>query len=139
MSSRSYLDHFASSVWLICLNDHMAAPRRRSVVQFMGEDSSKCGYCRSGQESSVSSGMWCHSLTVEDYQELVDRGWRRAGCYVYKPKMQCTCCPQYPIRLDVHKFQLNRVSLVTAWSACFIALLNQADVTSTCTVTIYCS
>jgi len=23
--------------------------------------------------------MWAHSLTVEDYQDLLDRGWRRWG------------------------------------------------------------
>ena len=24
-------------------------------------------------------GMWAHSLNVEDYQQLIDRGWRRSG------------------------------------------------------------
>lgn len=23
------------------------------------------------------SGMWAHSMTVQDYQDLIDRGWRR--------------------------------------------------------------
>lgn len=23
------------------------------------------------------AGMWAHSLTVQDYQDLIDRGWRR--------------------------------------------------------------
>jgi len=22
-------------------------------------------------------GMWAHYMTVEDYQDLIDRGWRR--------------------------------------------------------------
>lgn len=26
---------------------------------------------------SFISGMWAHSMTVQDYQDLIDRGWRR--------------------------------------------------------------
>lgn len=43
-------------------------------------------------------GMWADQLTVNDYQDLIDRGWRRSGKYCYKPIMNQTCCPQYPIR-----------------------------------------
>jgi len=25
----------------------------------------------------VLLGMWAHYMTVEDYQDLIDRGWRR--------------------------------------------------------------
>jgi len=25
----------------------------------------------------VLLGMWAHTMTVEDYQDLIDRGWRR--------------------------------------------------------------
>ncbi|KPP76883.1 hypothetical protein Z043_103734 [Scleropages formosus] len=42
--------------------------------------------------------MWSHTMTVQDYQDLIDRGWRRSGKYVYKPIMNKTCCPQYTIR-----------------------------------------
>lgn len=33
----------------------------------------------SGRASQVPcfAGMWAHSLTVQDYQDLIDRGWRR--------------------------------------------------------------
>lgn len=24
-----------------------------------------------------STGMWSHTMTVQDYQDLIDRGWRR--------------------------------------------------------------
>ena len=72
-------------------------------------------------------------MTVEDYQDLIDRGWRRwivifksfsftavlvclmlryfmlrSGCYVYKPTMSQTCCPQYPIRCKVSEFKLSK-------------------------------
>lgn len=81
-----------------------------SVVQYIGENASTCGYCHSQEDTSVSSGLYCHSLQVEQYQQLVDRGWRRSGCYLYKPNMQRTCCPQYTIRLDVNKFSANKVA-----------------------------
>ncbi|XP_062851047.1 arginyl-tRNA--protein transferase 1 isoform X2 [Trichomycterus rosablanca] len=49
--------------------------------------------------------MWAHSMTVQDYQDLIDRGWRRSGKYVYKPVMNKTCCPQYTIRCHALNFQ----------------------------------
>nr|XP_058154237.1 arginyl-tRNA--protein transferase 1 isoform X11 [Dasypus novemcinctus] len=56
----------------------------------------------------ASEGMWAHSLTVQDYQDLIDRGWRRSGKYVYKPVMNQTCCPQYTIRCRPLQFQLSK-------------------------------
>ncbi|KAL9230188.1 hypothetical protein vseg_005574 [Gypsophila vaccaria] len=74
--------------------DVMEAGRRRS----------SCGYCKSGQRSSISHGLWARSLTIADYQELLDRGWRRSGCFLYKPEMESTCCPAYTIRLKADRF-----------------------------------
>lgn len=56
----------------------------------------------------VSFGMWAHAMTVQDYQDLVDRGWRRSGKYVYKPIMDETCCPQYTIRCHALNFQPSK-------------------------------
>uniref|UniRef100_A0A8I5KQW8 Arginyltransferase 1 n=1 Tax=Homo sapiens TaxID=9606 RepID=A0A8I5KQW8_HUMAN len=68
-----------------------------SVVDyFPSEDFYRCGYCKN-ESGSRSNGMWAHSMTVQDYQDLIDRGWRRSGKYVYKPVMNQTCCPQYTI------------------------------------------
>ncbi|XP_058154242.1 arginyl-tRNA--protein transferase 1 isoform X9 [Dasypus novemcinctus] len=48
-----------------------------SVVEYKGlKTGYHCGYCDS-QEGKASCGMWAHSLTVQDYQDLIDRGWRR--------------------------------------------------------------
>ncbi|XP_074287228.1 arginyl-tRNA--protein transferase 1 isoform X2 [Silene latifolia] len=84
-----------------------------SVVVDVGRRRSSCGYCKSGARSSVSHGLWARSLTIADYQELLDRGWRRSGCYLYKPEMESTCCPSYTIRLKADKFtpskEQNRV------------------------------
>lgn len=52
--------------------------------------------------------MWAHSLTVQDYQDLIDRGWRRSGSYCYKPEMDTTCCPSYTIKCDAMNFRLNK-------------------------------
>lgn len=43
-------------------------------------------------------GMWASCLTVQAYQDLIDRGWRRSGKYCYKSTMDKTCCPLYTIR-----------------------------------------
>lgn len=47
---------------------------------------------------STTSGMTAHFLSVEDYQDLIDRGWRRSGKYCYKPSNRTTCCPSYTIK-----------------------------------------
>jgi hypothetical protein len=46
----------------------------------------------------------CHSSS----QELVDRGWRRSGTYLYRAWSEETCCPLYTIRLDTGKFQQSK-------------------------------
>lgn len=72
-------------------------------------------------------GMWAYHLTCSDYQQLIDRGWRRSGQYLYKPNLEQTwvsrcgvlvpadhrslrrsCCPQYTIRLDSHNFKPSK-------------------------------
>ncbi|XP_059708083.1 arginyl-tRNA--protein transferase 1 isoform X1 [Haemorhous mexicanus] len=79
-----------------------------SIVEFFGgEDGYRCGYCRS-DTGNLSHGMWAHSMTVQDYQDLIDRGWRRSGKYVYKPIMNQTCCPQYTIRCRALQFQASK-------------------------------
>lgn len=52
--------------------------------------------------------MWAETLTVQDYQNLIDRGWRRSGKYCYKPIMDQICCPQYTIRCNAMKFTLSK-------------------------------
>ncbi|KAJ3694018.1 hypothetical protein LUZ60_009498 [Juncus effusus] len=79
-----------------------------TVVVDSGRRRSSCGYCSSSFYSSVSHGFWAYSLTADDYQELLDRGWRRSGCYVYKPEMDKTCCPQYTIRLKAADFKPSK-------------------------------
>lgn len=75
-----------------------------TVVSNLGRTKSHCGYCKSSGFTSVYHGLWAHSITVDDYQDLLDRGWRRSGSYLYKPEMERTCCPSYTIRLKAADF-----------------------------------
>jgi len=102
---------------------------KRSIVQDLGVEKSGCGYCggnkqvvsdkrgeqnvssskhtvskRNRPKTRVAHGMWAHQLTVEDYEELMTRGWRRSGKYVYRPDNAESCCQQFAIRLDVENF-----------------------------------
>lgn len=84
------------------------AEKSYTIVEYFGGDSGySCGYCKN-QLGNFSHGMWSHTMTVQDYQDLIDRGWRRSGKYVYKPIMNKTCCPQYTIRCHALKFQPSK-------------------------------
>ncbi|XP_063730986.1 arginyl-tRNA--protein transferase 1 isoform X3 [Eleginops maclovinus] len=86
----------------------MAGNKSYTIVEYFGGDSGyRCGYCKN-DEGNFSHGMWSHTMTVQDYQDLIDRGWRRSGKYVYKPKMNKTCCPQYTIRCHATHFQPSK-------------------------------
>ncbi|XP_069122282.1 arginyl-tRNA--protein transferase 1-like [Argopecten irradians] len=78
-----------------------------SIVEYTGlAEEQRCTYCNN--TSSRSHGMWSESLNVTDYQDLIDRGWRRRGQSLYKPTMDKTCCPPYTIRLDAMDFKLSK-------------------------------
>ncbi|XP_031140204.1 arginyl-tRNA--protein transferase 1 isoform X2 [Sander lucioperca] len=86
----------------------MAGNKSYTIVEYFGGDGGyRCGYCKN-DEGNFSHGMWSHTMTVQDYQDLIDRGWRRSGKYVYKPKLNKTCCPQYTIRCHALKFQPSK-------------------------------
>lgn len=83
----------------------------KSLCQYFyspeGPEGHKCGYCKS-PDTNVHHGMWTHYLTPEDYQDLIDRGWRRSGKYCYKPLMSKICCPMYTISCQATKFRLSK-------------------------------
>ncbi|KAM9345402.1 arginyl-tRNA--protein transferase 1 [Symphorus nematophorus] len=86
----------------------MAGNKSYTIVEYFGgDDGYRCGYCKN-ERGNFSHGMWSHTMTVQDYQDLIDRGWRRSGKYVYKPIMNKTCCPQYTIRCHALKFQPSK-------------------------------
>ncbi|KAL4709062.1 hypothetical protein ACJJTC_005923 [Scirpophaga incertulas] len=80
----------------------------RSIVEYYSEHSGyRCGYCGS-RDTNYSHGMWAHTMNVTDYQNLLDRGWRRSGKYCYKPTMDVTCCPMYTIRCKALDFKASK-------------------------------
>ncbi|KAI3378373.1 hypothetical protein SNEBB_000137 [Seison nebaliae] len=69
-----------------------------------------CGYCSDaiyGQKTK-SAGLWVDRVKCEDYQLLMDRGWRRCGHYYYKPNLKYSCCRLYTIRLEPLKLNLKK-------------------------------
>jgi len=54
------------------------------------------------------TGMHAYRLDCQDYQDLIDRGWRRCGNYCYKLRNQETCCPCYTIKCDALEFKLSK-------------------------------
>ncbi|XP_073813649.1 arginyltransferase 1 isoform X2 [Musca autumnalis] len=78
-----------------------------TIVDFYGPQKSRCGYCK-GVECSVGDGMHAYIMTPRDYQDLIDRGWRRSGHYCYKQDNTTTCCPHYTIKCDVSEFKLSK-------------------------------
>ena len=47
-------------------------------------------------------------MTVDDYQKLMDRGWRRCGTYYYKWDFEQSCCQPYTIRLREEEFKISK-------------------------------
>ncbi|XP_012154419.1 arginyltransferase 1 isoform X3 [Megachile rotundata] len=84
------------------------AKQSYSIVEYYAEQERySCGYCKS-PNTNFSHGMGTHILTVQDYQSLIDRGWRRCGSYCYKPTMDQTCCPMYTIKCEALQFKISK-------------------------------
>lgn len=80
-----------------------------SILDDKGQVSTPCGYCNSSAgDTSVSHGVWARSLTVEDYQALLDRGWRRSGHFLYTTSNAVTCCPAFAVRLRASEYTPSR-------------------------------
>ncbi|KAH7117095.1 arginine-tRNA-protein transferase [Dendryphion nanum] len=81
-----------------------------SLVTPYGYSSESCGYCKDAStgrrtpSSRASYYISSKNLTVQVYQGLVDRGWRRSGTILYKPDVLRHCCPHYTIRLPAASF-----------------------------------
>ena len=61
----------------------------------------------SGSNLLNDSAKFQHTFS-KDYQDLIDRGWRRSGKYCYKPMLRETCCPQYTIRCLANDFKPSK-------------------------------
>lgn len=47
-------------------------------------------------------------LTINHYEELLDRSWRRCGNYCYRPLNESSCCPCYPLSTRALDFEFKR-------------------------------
>ncbi|KAF9969399.1 Arginyl-tRNA--protein transferase 1 [Actinomortierella ambigua] len=65
-----------------------------TIVTPYGTHESSCGYCKSSNGSHT--------------YDLIDRGWRRSGTYLYKPNLRDSCCPQYTIRMEALKYRASK-------------------------------
>ena len=73
-----------------------------SVIRLHGYyNSDHCGYCKHGYPSSY--GIFSQKLKPEDYKALMIIGWRRSGCFLYKPTMHKV----FPISLIKSDYELN--------------------------------
>ncbi|CAF1414654.1 unnamed protein product [Rotaria magnacalcarata] len=90
------------------MSTHRHDASSSSHVQIAFEPNStphNCGYCKT--DGSCTAGIVSSKMLVDDYQSLMDRGWRKCGTYYYKSLMDKTCCPLYTIRCDANNFELS--------------------------------
>lgn len=58
--------------------------------------------------SSISIGFQVENMTVEQYDLLINKGFRRSGTFLYKPDMLRGCCRMYTIRTNYEMFKLTK-------------------------------
>lgn len=79
----------------------LAYGKDMSVHQWFQSDTLQRRYYKLCRDERRLAGMTAIHLETKDYQQLIDRGWRRSGKFLYKPNLEASCCPPYTIRLDV--------------------------------------
>lgn len=74
-------------------------PSGKTIIDMNGMHSNTrkghtCGYCKGKKPNpgSCSWGLSSNKMSVDDYQKLMDRGWRRCGAYYYKYDFEKSCC-----------------------------------------------
>ena len=70
----------------------------------------ECGYChgKKGGDGGFTWGITSNKMTTDEYQKLMDRGWRRCGTYFYKQDFEKSCCQPYTIRLTADDFVISK-------------------------------
>lgn len=90
---------------------HKSPNKNRSFIEYYGCCTSFCGYCKSkGNEGGgrTNYDFRAQFLYPNDYQMLIDRGWRRSGNYCYHPVNSQACCPNYPISSSALNFKFTK-------------------------------
>lgn len=80
----------------------------QAVISFPGYRSQgHCGYCESAT-GSKTYGFSAFKIPIQLYGELLDKGFRRSGTFLYRPDLANSCCPQYTIRLHADEFKPSK-------------------------------
>ncbi|KAI9636382.1 arginine-tRNA-protein transferase [Dioszegia hungarica] len=109
-----------------------------TLISPYGYDASTCGYCtpsgsRSAKATSRKYAFEGSQMSVKFYQDIINRGWRRSGDFVYHPDMARSCCPQYTIRLDAREFAPNKKhrQVLNRWNRYLSTGSREVDASST--------
>lgn len=82
----------------------------------MNDDSKgtpECSYCNGKRDTFIGEqkdleyykiGFTSTKLRIDDYEQLINQGFSRCGCYVYSRNLQKSCCEAYQYRVDFEKF-----------------------------------
>ncbi|KAJ2707754.1 Arginyl-tRNA--protein transferase 1 [Coemansia sp. IMI 203386] len=105
----------------------------RSVVKLHGmQRRSTCGYCKT-VDGSGCYAMDATRLSCQNYQDMIDRGWRRSGGLLYLTDHSDSCCCYYPIRTLALEFKPGSSDkrVLRKWkrrfgAACIDSLLSDA-------------
>lgn len=65
----------------------------------------RCSYLNN--QTAILEYVDCHQLSVEEYGILLEKGWRRFGKSLFRPRCPfCTAC--WSLRVKINDFQMNR-------------------------------
>ncbi|KAI3403755.2 ATE1 [Candida oxycetoniae] len=87
-----------------------------------------CGYCKDSKldhyalesesrrragfgglvKESMTIGMSIWEMTCQEYDELINKGFRRSGTFLYKNDLLRSCCRLYTIRTNFLHFQISK-------------------------------
>jgi uncharacterized membrane-anchored protein YhcB (DUF1043 family) len=79
-----------------------------------GDNSHECSYSKVAR-GSTTCGLSCDAMTVLDYGDLMERGFRRCGSYYYKPNNFKNHWQWYTLRMDATKHKIRK-SHQKAWN-----------------------
>lgn len=82
-----------------------------------------CGYCKGSKQdhwaleswlkknkraTSVTIGMSAEQMTCQQYDILMNKGFRRSGTFLYKPDLLRNCCRLYTIRTTLDQMKVAK-------------------------------
>ncbi|KAI5292903.1 Arginyl-tRNA--protein transferase 1 [Ascosphaera acerosa] len=78
-----------------------------SFMSPRGYQRNGCGYCKR-DDGSIAYYAHSKSCRAEEYEILMNHGWRRSGQLFYRQNPKHSCCPYYTIRLAPEEYKPRR-------------------------------